>query len=250
MDIVKVTSIDELKVMSQGELVELPPFIAGQKFVARLRRPSMMGLIQKGKIPNNLLRAANSLFTNKVEEEADLDDAFLKDVLGIIDILADASFIEPTWTEIKEAGIEHYSLHSLRHTNIAMQIAAGVPLVTVSARAGHARTSTTTDIYAYVLKSSDKYAAEKISNAFDMGNKQKNETFEEQKAVEEFKQQIECEKRQTWIQDAYKDGKLLKGYELEENANDTDAVDLFWNISCHENFYLHTFIDMRQVEVK
>ena len=81
MDIVKVTSIDELKVMSQGELVELPPFIAGQKFVARLRRPSMMGLIQKGKIPNNLLRAANSLFTNKVEEEADLDDAFLKDVL-------------------------------------------------------------------------------------------------------------------------------------------------------------------------
>ena len=106
MDIVKVTSIDELKVMSQGELVELPPFITGQKFVARLRRPSMMGLIQKGKIPNNLLRAANSLFTNKVEEEADLDDAFLKDVLGIIDILADASFIEPTWTEIKEAGIE------------------------------------------------------------------------------------------------------------------------------------------------
>lgn len=106
MDIVKVTSIDELKVMSQGELVELPPFIAGQKFVARLRRPSMMGLIQKGKIPNNLLRAANSLFTNKVEEEADLDDAFLKDVLGIIDILADASFIEPTWAEIKEAGIE------------------------------------------------------------------------------------------------------------------------------------------------
>ena len=71
-----------------------------------------------------------------------------------------------------------------------------------------------------------------------------------EKAVEEFKQQIECEKRQTWIQDAYKDGKLLKGYELEENANDTDAVDLFWNISCHENFYLHTFIDMRQVEVK
>ena len=35
-----------------------------------------------------------------------MDDAFLKDVLGIIDILADASFIEPTWTEIKEAGIE------------------------------------------------------------------------------------------------------------------------------------------------
>ena len=70
-----------------------------------------------------------------------------------------------------------------------------------------------------------------------------------EKAVEEFKQQILCEKRQTWIQDAYENGKLKHGYELEENADDPDAVDLFWNITCHENFYLHTFIDMRAVEV-
>jgi hypothetical protein len=44
-----------------------------------------------------------------------------------------------------------------------MQIAAGVPLVTVAGRAGNARTSTTTDIYSHFLKSSDRTAAEKIT---------------------------------------------------------------------------------------
>ena len=66
-----------------------------------------------------------------------------------------------------EAGLPHYSIHSLRHTNIALQIAAGVPLVTVSARAGHARTSTTSDIYAYLLKSSDQEAADQLDNVFN-----------------------------------------------------------------------------------
>ena len=64
----------------------------------------------------------------------------------------------------------HYTLHSLRHTNIALQIAAGVPIVTVSKRAGHARTSTTTDIYAYALESTDQVAAEKISEVFKNNN--------------------------------------------------------------------------------
>lgn len=68
---------------------------------------------------------------------------------------------------LKAAGLDHHSLHSLRHTNITMQIAAGVPLVTVSARAGHARTSTTSDIYAHFIKSSDKTAAQVIDNLFN-----------------------------------------------------------------------------------
>ena len=66
----------------------------------------------------------------------------------------------------KAAGLPHRTVHSLRHTNITMQIAAGVPLVTVSGRAGHARTSTTTDIYSHFLKSSDKTAAKTIERIF------------------------------------------------------------------------------------
>ena len=81
-----------------------------------------------------------------------------------------------TWLDkvLMEAGIKHYTLHSIRHTNITLQIAAGVPLVTVSARAGHARTSTTTDIYAHALKSTDRMASEKIEEIFDP-----NKVFEE-----------------------------------------------------------------------
>lgn len=48
-----------------------------------------------------------------------------------------------------------------------MTIAAGVPLVTVAGRAGHARTSTTTEIYSHFLKSSDKVAADKLEELFD-----------------------------------------------------------------------------------
>lgn len=43
---------------------------------------------------------------------------------------------------------------------------AGVPLVTVSDRAGHTRTSTTTDIYSHFIKSSDKDAADKLDSIF------------------------------------------------------------------------------------
>jgi integrase len=65
------------------------------------------------------------------------------------------------------AGLPHRTVHSLRHTNITMQIAAGVPLVTVAGRAGYARTSTTTDIYSHFLKSSDRTAAEKLEQLFE-----------------------------------------------------------------------------------
>lgn len=64
------------------------------------------------------------------------------------------------------AGIKHFSVHSLRHTNISLQIMAGVPIVTVAGRAGHSRTSTTTDTYAYYVQSSDKTAAQMLDNIF------------------------------------------------------------------------------------
>lgn len=66
------------------------------------------------------------------------------------------------------AGIKHFSVHSLRHTNISLQIMAGVPIVTVAGRAGHSRTSTTTDTYAYYVQSSDKSAAQTLNSIFSI----------------------------------------------------------------------------------
>lgn len=103
---IKVTSIDQLKVMSGGEIVKLPPFIQGQEFYAKLRRPSLLKLVQSGRIPNSLLRTANMLFSGEVDKELDRDDEFMKDMFDLIEVLADAVFIEPSWSELKQAGIE------------------------------------------------------------------------------------------------------------------------------------------------
>lgn len=106
MDNMKVTSIDQLKVMSGGEIVKLPPFVQGQDFYAKLRRPSMLKLVQSGQIPNSLLRTANMLFSGGVNEELDRDDEFMKDMFEVIDVLANAVFVEPSWKDLKDADIE------------------------------------------------------------------------------------------------------------------------------------------------
>ena len=48
-----------------------------------------------------------------------------------------------------------------------MLIAAHVPVTTVSGRLGHAKTSTTTDIYAGFIRSADAAAAEALTGVFD-----------------------------------------------------------------------------------
>lgn len=55
--------------------------------------------------------------------------------------------------------IDGATFHTLRHTHATVLIGQGVDLKTVSERLGHARTSTTTDIYAHVIPGRDKAAA-------------------------------------------------------------------------------------------
>ena len=79
---------------------------------------------------------------------------------------------------LKKANLPHFKVHSLRHTNITLQITGGVPLITVSGRAGHSRTSTTTDIYSHFIKTSDSNASEileKILEGNDSKPKEKSE---------------------------------------------------------------------------
>ena len=67
---------------------------------------------------------------------------------------------------MKEANIPRVTLRSLRHTNITLQLMENVPLMTVAKRAGHARPSTTSDIYAYCFQSRDIAAANVLDNLF------------------------------------------------------------------------------------
>ena len=65
---------------------------------------------------------------------------------------------------IKRNDLPDIHLHSLRHTNATLLIAAGTDIRTVANRLGHATASTTTNIYAHAIKSADELAAEKLAD--------------------------------------------------------------------------------------
>ena len=56
------------------------------------------------------------------------------------------------------------NIHSLRHTNATLLIAAGTDLRTVSRRLGHAQTSTTVNIYAHAIRSADEAATDTLQD--------------------------------------------------------------------------------------
>lgn len=105
----QITSIEQLRSYKSGQVVELPAFGDGQPFVARLKRPSMMALAKSGQIPNELLNSANSLFEKGPQglmQKGNFDDDTMKKLFDIIDVICQASFVEPTYQQIKEAGLE------------------------------------------------------------------------------------------------------------------------------------------------
>ena len=98
----KITSLADLKKYSKGVVVEFPPFGEDQPFVARIRRPSLMKLAVEGKIPNELLTKANELFASDGSGINPKESNMMQNIKAVIDIIAEASFIEPTYSEIKE----------------------------------------------------------------------------------------------------------------------------------------------------
>lgn len=98
------TSLEDLVKASQGVIIELPPFAEGQPFVAKLRRPSMLALIKSGKIPNSLLATANKLFADGTVDEDDPNA--LSSLFSVLDALCEACFVEPSYNEMKTAGVE------------------------------------------------------------------------------------------------------------------------------------------------
>lgn len=98
-----ITPIDDLVKASQGTLVELPPFTEGVPFVACLKRPSMLALVRAGKIPNALLSTANELFA-KGGFDTD-DEQAMSNLFGVLDSICEACFVEPSYSQLKEAGI-------------------------------------------------------------------------------------------------------------------------------------------------
>lgn len=108
MDERKVVTIAELKELSGGEIVELPSYNEGQVIYVKLRRPSLLQMVKAGKIPNELLADANVLFANGangVVNKAIKDEDTLVRLLDVMECICEESFVEPTYKDMKDAGI-------------------------------------------------------------------------------------------------------------------------------------------------
>lgn len=99
-----VSKIEDL-IGAKGLEVALPGFVLGEQFVAKLRRPSLMRLAQDGKIPNQLLGTAATLFDTGMSGALESGDQF-KELSGAVICLAKAALVEPTYEELEKAGIE------------------------------------------------------------------------------------------------------------------------------------------------
>lgn len=71
------------------------------------------------------------------------------------------------WLQIflKRNNFERVSLHSMRHTNIALLILQGLDVKTVQSRSGHARTSPLLDTYAYFFESGQSRAVAALDSS-------------------------------------------------------------------------------------
>ena len=104
----QITSLEQLQSIKQIEIVELPSFEDGTPFVAEIKRPNMMQLMVSGKIPNTLLTVATEMFngrTGQVMGKATEDLKTLKELVGMMELLAEASLVNPSYKDIKNANI-------------------------------------------------------------------------------------------------------------------------------------------------
>jgi len=98
----KVTSTDELQKVRNafsGEVVELPLFGDGQRFIAKLKRISLLELAKSGIIPNPLLGAVQEIYEGR--QRADI-----KKYAEVLDIVCSKALIEPAYDTVKDILID------------------------------------------------------------------------------------------------------------------------------------------------
>lgn len=135
-----------------------------------LKEPKTKASIREFELSDMLIELLNEYREWYDEKRAEVGEAWQGE--DNLFIARNGKRLHPTtirnWLDeaLELAALPHFTVHSLRHTNITVLIASGVSPVAVSGRVGHSKTSTTLNIYAHFLGSSDKEASEIIDNYF------------------------------------------------------------------------------------
>lgn len=103
LDESKITSITDIKKYAQGSIVQLPSFDGEHPFIARVKRPSLLVMVKTGKIPNSLINQATQLFQKGAGSLG--KDNTISDMYDIMETICDAALVSPSYSEIKEAGL-------------------------------------------------------------------------------------------------------------------------------------------------
>lgn len=69
--------------------------------------------------------------------------------------------------------LPHINPHAFRHTMASLLYFNGVDAVSISSRLGHAKVSTTADIYSHIMKKADEQSSEKLADIFLRNTKDK-----------------------------------------------------------------------------
>jgi hypothetical protein len=99
-----ISKIEDLKKVAGGSEVELPGFVSEEPFYVMLKRPSLLEMAQSGAIPNPLLGTAADLFREGVTKPVSSGEKF-KSMAQVLQCIAEAALVEPSYHELKDAGI-------------------------------------------------------------------------------------------------------------------------------------------------
>ncbi|MEQ8197201.1 MAG: site-specific integrase [Clostridiaceae bacterium] len=136
--------------------------------MAMLREYKVWQNAEKAKLDNLWIGDCNNIFTNKEGNPIfpnTISRWFLQFLRKHNESIKNDSNIKDE--DKPKYILEEVNFHGLRHTSATLLIKQGVDVTTVSKRLGHAKTSTTTDIYAHSLKKADSEAANKLENLFN-----------------------------------------------------------------------------------
>ena len=98
-----VTRIEDIKNKFEQE-VDIKGYDEGEFITLRLRRASLLDLVSKGKIPNQLMGIATGLFgieDNKKKKAAKDEPEDYSSLTALIDIICESVIVEPTYEELK-----------------------------------------------------------------------------------------------------------------------------------------------------